>query len=61
MVAVVLLVRHCFGTTTERPALQLVVEVVVGGAGYCVSALWLARSGSQDLLARVRDAMRARA
>jgi hypothetical protein len=47
--------------TLERPAMRLLIEVVAGAVGVGVGAFLFARDRTQDLLARVLDAVRSRA
>jgi hypothetical protein len=59
MVLVVLGVRAAHVSAGPLPpALALVIEVGAGGLGYLAAAAILARRASQELWARVRDALR---
>jgi lipopolysaccharide exporter len=64
MVVAEIATRHAFalfGVDAAKPALRLIAEIAVGAAVYIVAALVVARDQSQDLMARVVDAVRSRA
>jgi lipopolysaccharide exporter len=64
MVVAVLAARHGFAATSVamgRPVLRLLAEVAAGAGGYLAGATAFARNPSRDLVARVVDAVRARA
>jgi PST family polysaccharide transporter len=64
MVVAVLAARHGLavsGIGAEKPVLRLFAEVGVGATGYVLAAFALARDQSQELVARVVDAVRSHA
>jgi lipopolysaccharide exporter len=62
LVAAVLAARHALlGFGAGRPMVCLSVEVLAGAAGYVVGAALVARRTSEDLVARVTDALRSHA
>lgn len=62
MAAAVLLVqRGLAGVPALRPLARLVIEVLVGGVAYSAAVLLLARRVSQELLEKLRMALRPRA
>jgi lipopolysaccharide exporter len=64
MVLAVFAVRRSLaasGIGADRPALRLLAEVAIGAMAYAIAALVVARDQSQDLVARVVDAVRSRA
>jgi PST family polysaccharide transporter len=62
MAAAVLLTRSALASFAPlRPVVQLAIEVVVGGVAYLLSALVLARRVSQELVAKLRVALRPQA
>jgi PST family polysaccharide transporter len=58
MSATILLVRKALSSAELRPAFGLAIEVLTGAAAYVAAALLLARRVSQELLDKVRLALR---
>jgi lipopolysaccharide exporter len=59
MSTAILLVREALSGWEIRPALRLLIEVLTGAAAYVAAALLVARRVSQELLDKVRLALRA--
>jgi PST family polysaccharide transporter len=57
MAAAVISARRVFGLETRAPAAALAVEVVVGAVVYLVAMRVIARSASDELVERLRDAL----
>src|SRR5262249_27612402 len=55
MAAAVLLVHR--GLAGTHPAIQLVIEIAVGGIAYVLAALVIARDSSRDLLGLLKKAL----
>ena len=58
MVGAVMAVRHGLGLADHHPLIALILELVVGGVTYVVSALLLAREVSADFLGLLRKSFR---